>query len=83
MRTVQFLEWLHEWPDGGVGWQDQPADLVDDVIRYMNYRDWLKEQNPDIKDKVMPARPSQSIEDFEARVSASIEAAGMKVEEFG
>jgi hypothetical protein len=62
---------------------DQDDFLVDDVIRYLNWRDWLKAQNPDIGDQPPPDRPARTDEEFEARVAASVEAAGMKVEELG
>lgn len=75
---MQLLEWLKEWPDPG-SWIDQDAFLVDDVIRYLNYRDWLKAQNPDIREQLPPERPSHNVEEFEARWNK----AGMKVEELG
>lgn len=82
VRTVQFLEWFQQWPDGG-GWQDQPSELVEDVIRYKNREQYLRQEfKPNDKDFMPPAMPvhkHDDVDEFEARWQE----AGMKVEELG
>lgn len=79
-RTTQLLTASNFvcWPDPG-GWMDQDGYLVDDVIRYLNYRDWLKAQNPDIRDQPPPEKPIHTVDDL----TEAAELAGMKVEILG